>query len=76
MIQNQVPKMLSLVFDLLSVGDVSKDPTSPKLKGFDTEKFVIKSGYDKAMEIDKIEFLITIKILARILRNGLLKRET
>lgn len=47
---------VNLVFDLLSVGDVSKDPTSPKLKGFDTEKFVIKSGYDKAMEIDKIEF--------------------
>lgn len=47
---------VNLVFDLLSVGNASKDNANPKLKGFDTEKFVIKKGYDKAMDIEKIEF--------------------
>lgn len=45
-----------LIFDLLSVGNVSKDALNKKIKGFDTEKLVIKDGYTKAMDIEKIEF--------------------
>ena len=46
----------NLIFDLLSVGNVNKKAGVETLKGFDTEKFVIKDGYKKAMDIEKIEF--------------------
>ncbi len=43
-----------LTLDLLSVQDI--DSTANEIiKGFDTEKIVIKSGYDAAMTIDHIE---------------------
>ena len=44
-----------LTLDLLSVKNVDLSGQT-LIKGFNTEKIVIKSGYDKAMTIDHIEF--------------------
>lgn len=53
---DSIAKNVNLTFDLMSVTDVSKDKSKPKIKGFDTEKLVIEKNYTESMTIKKIEF--------------------